>query len=42
VFGTRLPQARETTAANTIAAVPDTAMLHPGVVRYFREIGLMP
>ncbi|HKX10044.1 MAG TPA: TAXI family TRAP transporter solute-binding subunit [Stellaceae bacterium] len=35
----RLPQARETTAANTIAAAPRTELIHPGVWRYLREIG---
>jgi TRAP transporter TAXI family solute receptor len=35
----RLPQARETTAANTAAAAPPE-FLHPGVLRYLREIGL--
>jgi TRAP transporter TAXI family solute receptor len=36
----RLPQARETTAVNTVAAArPET--IHPGVVRYLREIGLI-
>jgi TRAP transporter TAXI family solute receptor len=35
----RLPQARETTAANTAAATPPDA-IHPGVLRYLREIGL--
>jgi TRAP transporter TAXI family solute receptor len=38
----RLPQARETTAANTAAAAPDPALLHPGVARYLREIGIAP
>ncbi|HLJ21193.1 MAG TPA: TAXI family TRAP transporter solute-binding subunit, partial [Stellaceae bacterium] len=37
----RLPQARETTAANTIAAAPRGALIHPGVQRYLREIGLV-
>lgn len=37
----RLPQARETTAANTVAAAPRPELLHPGVVRYLREIGLL-
>jgi TRAP transporter TAXI family solute receptor len=37
----RLPQARETTAANTVAAVPRTDLLHPGVQRYLREAGLL-
>lgn len=34
----RLPQARETTLANTIASVP-SEMLHSGVARYAREAG---
>lgn len=38
----RLPAAAETTARNTIAAVPSLDLLHPGVARYFREAGLMP
>jgi TRAP transporter TAXI family solute receptor len=37
----RLPQAAETTAVNTVAAAPDRALIHPGVLRYFREIGLL-
>ncbi|TXL82386.1 TAXI family TRAP transporter solute-binding subunit [Vineibacter terrae] len=37
----RLAQARETTAANTAAAVPRPALLHPGVARYLREQGLL-
>ncbi len=37
----RLPQARETTAVNTVAAAPQVALIHPGVLRYFREIGLV-
>ncbi len=36
----RLPQARETTAANTVAAAPRQELIHPGVLRYVREIGL--
>lgn len=36
----RLPQARETTAANTAAAAPRTELIHPGVLRYLREIGV--
>ena len=38
----RLEQARETTAANTLAATPRPELLHPGVARYFREAGLLP
>ena len=37
----RLPQAAETTAANTVAATPRPALLHPGVQRYLREAGLL-
>jgi uncharacterized protein len=35
----KLPQACETTAANTVAAAPDIGLIHPGVLKYFREIG---
>jgi TRAP transporter TAXI family solute receptor len=35
-----LAQARETTAANTLAAAPRRDLIHPGVLRYLREIGL--
>ena len=37
----RLPQARETTAANTAAAAPRRDLVHPGVLRYLTEIGLV-
>jgi TRAP transporter TAXI family solute receptor len=37
----RLPQARETTAANTAAAITGPDMLHPRVARYLREIGAL-
>jgi hypothetical protein len=36
----RLAQARETTMANTAAAAPDAALIHPGVRKYLREIGI--
>jgi len=36
----RLPQARETTAANTAAAAARRELLHPGVLKYLQEIGL--
>jgi len=35
-----LAQACETTAANTVAAAPSLDLIHPGVLRYFREIGV--
>ena len=37
----RLPQASETTAANTVAAAPRPELMHPGVRRYLREAGLL-
>src|SRR6266851_5444343 len=36
----KLAQACETTAANTIAAAPSQELIHPGVLRYLREIGV--
>jgi uncharacterized protein len=39
-FCKKLAQACETTAANTVAAAPDVALIHPGVLRYLREIGV--
>jgi TRAP transporter TAXI family solute receptor len=33
-------QARETTAANTVASAPSLDLVHPGVLRHLREIGL--
>jgi len=38
-FCAKLAQACETTAANTLAAAPDAAMIHPGVMKYLKEIG---
>jgi uncharacterized protein len=37
----RLPQGRETTAANTVGSAPRADVLHPGVQRYLREAGLL-
>lgn len=39
-LGRRLAQARETTAANTATAAPHPELIHPGVRRYLREIGV--
>jgi TRAP transporter TAXI family solute receptor len=36
----RLDQARETTPQNTFAAAPQPGHIHPGVMRYLREIGV--
>src|SRR6201994_4602460 len=40
-FCAKLAQACETTAANTLAAAPDAALIHPGVMKYLREIGVV-
>jgi len=37
----RLDQAKETTAANTVTAAPRPELIHPGALKYFREIGLV-
>jgi len=39
-LGARLPQARETTCANTAVAAPRQDLIHAGVMRYLREAGL--
>jgi uncharacterized protein len=40
-FCQKLAQACETTATNTVVAAPDVALIHPGVLRYFKEIGIV-
>ena len=40
-FCEKLAQACETTAANTIAAAPNPELIHPGVMKYLREIGVV-
>jgi TRAP transporter TAXI family solute receptor len=40
VFCKKLTQACETTAANTVAAAPSQDQIHPGVMKYLREIGV--
>lgn len=35
----KLPQACETTAANTVAAAPRPDLIHPGVMKFLKEIG---
>jgi len=37
----KLAQACETTAENTVAAAPRQELIHPGVLKYFREIGVV-
>jgi TRAP transporter TAXI family solute receptor len=39
-FCKKLAQACETTAENTVAAAPNVKLIHPGVLKYFREIGV--
>ena len=37
----RIDQAQESTLENTLAAAPRQDLIHPGVLRYMREIGLV-
>ena len=37
----KLPQACETSATNTAAAAPNVGLIHPGVLKYLREIGVV-
>jgi uncharacterized protein len=37
----KLPQACETTAANTVTAAPNVELIHPGALKYFREVGVV-
>jgi TRAP transporter TAXI family solute receptor len=41
LIGEKLAQARETSLANTVAAAPRPDLIHAGVARYLREIGLL-
>ena len=40
-LGSKIEQARESTLENTLAAAPRQDLIHPGVLRYMREIGLL-
>jgi len=40
-FTKRLEQAAESTLANTLAAAPSRDLIHPGVLKYMREAGLL-
>jgi len=40
-LGARLAQAKESTLANTLVAAPRQDLIHPGVLRYMRESGLL-
>jgi TRAP transporter TAXI family solute receptor len=40
-FCKKLAQACETSAANTLAAAPKVELIHPGVLRYLREAGVV-
>lgn len=37
----RLDQARESTLENTLAAAPERELIHPGVLRYMKEAGVL-
>jgi TRAP-type uncharacterized transport system substrate-binding protein len=37
----RLDQARESTLENTLAAAPSRDLIHPGVLKYMKEIGML-
>lgn len=41
LLSAKLDQARETTAANTLAAAPRIDLIHPGVQRYLRDAGIL-
>jgi len=40
-IGAKLAQAKESTLANTLAAAPRQDLIHPGVLRYMREAGIL-
>lgn len=40
-FAQKLEQARESTLANTLAAAPSRELIHPGILKYMREAGLL-
>lgn len=40
-FAKRLEQAAQSTLANTLAAAPSLDLIHPGVLKYLRESGLL-
>ena len=37
----KLDQAAESTLENTLAAAPTRDLIHPGVLKYMKEIGLL-
>ena len=40
-LGAKLEQAKESTLANTLVAAPRQDLIHPGVLRYMREAGVL-
>jgi TRAP transporter TAXI family solute receptor len=40
-IGEKLAQAKESTLANTLAAAPRRDLIHPGVLKYMREAGIL-
>jgi len=37
----KLDQAKESTLENTLAAAPTRDLIHPGVLKYMREVGVL-
>jgi len=40
-LGAKLEQAKESTLANTLIAAPSQDLIHPGVLKYMREAGIL-
>jgi len=40
-LGAKLEQAKESTLANTLAAAPRQDLIHPGVLKYMRDAGIL-
>jgi TRAP transporter TAXI family solute receptor len=40
-LGAKLAQAKESTLANTLAAAPRRELIHSGVLKYMREVGIL-
>jgi len=40
-LGAKLEQAKESTLANTLIAAPRQDLIHPGVLKYMREAGVL-
>ena len=40
-LASKLDQAQESTLENTLAAAPTRELIHPGVLKYMREVGIL-